>query len=173
MTSKLWIAGAGVATAVAIYLYFNPNKTCPSSEPCPAQDPCPTCETCTECQTCDTCISCPTCPDLPACPTCPDCPTLPVTPTPPSGLRDPTIGDFSFTEVVADNLPQSCEGWAMAACPGTGAYFDYDVTAINSNPVLAGRYQVTSCFTDSYLGTHGGCSYCIMVRVVVSRIPGT
>jgi hypothetical protein len=199
MASKWWIAGAGAAVIAAIYFA---TRSCPESATTvyfPETPDCPTPETCTECPTCDTCTSCPTCPECPAAGTdctpgqqecseghlyacnngywvdqgedsiCPSPIVPPVTP----GLRDPAIGDFAFSEVVADNLPHSCEGWAMAACPGSGAYFDYDVAQINSNPVLMGRYQVTSCYTDNQLGTHGGCSYCIMAHLVVTRIPGT
>jgi len=79
----------------------------------------------------------------------------------------PTIGWFSFTEVVADNLPTSCEGWATAWCPGANTQWDYDHMILDAGG-LSGNYSVTDCVYGAN-GSHGGCSYCKMVKVIVTQ----
>ena len=61
-----------------------------------------------------------------------------------------TPSGFPFTEVVLNELPQRIQGWAQAWCSGT---YDYECEP---------GYVRKSC-EPGETGTHGGCSYCLMV----------
>jgi len=63
------------------------------------------------------------------------------------------IGEFRFTEIVENHLPEYIIGWAMAACSGQYNY------------VPPAGYKRTSCERTYELGTHGGCPDCIMSKV--------
>jgi hypothetical protein len=58
--------------------------------------------------------------------------------------------DFGFSEVSADHLPESIEGWNTLTCGGVWA------------AKCPSGYVRTSCKIDPYLGTHGGCPDCYM-----------
>ncbi|MDD5569495.1 MAG: hypothetical protein PHG23_03750, partial [Candidatus Pacebacteria bacterium] len=68
---------------------------------------------------------------------------------------------FSATEVESfegiASSPAKAVFWAEATCPNQGVY---------AYPMPSG-YSLVSCSTDSVLGTHGGCSVCLMSRIEV------
>lgn len=63
-----------------------------------------------------------------------------------------TAANFGFVTVETDNLPYSITGYAEATCGGAFPY------------VPPTGYMIKSC-TAAGLGTHGGCSYCLICRV--------
>jgi len=56
--------------------------------------------------------------------------------------------------------PDRVEFWAEAFCPNSGSRFDYTVPA---------GYTLTSCSSAYSLGTHGGCSCCVMSDIVLTK----
>ncbi len=71
---------------------------------------------------------------------------------------------FSSTEMVSytgsASSPDRVEFWAEATCPNSGSQFDYNVPL---------NYNLTSCTSSAPLGSHGGCSCCIMTKLVLTK----
>lgn len=59
---------------------------------------------------------------------------------------------FKMKEIEQNNLPHSITGYSEATCGGSFPY------------VPPAGYKIASC-EPAGLGTHGGCSYCLMCRV--------
>jgi len=75
-----------------------------------------------------------------------------------------TAKDFGGRELVEDRLPESITVWYAAACSG-----HYDIhTHVPTN--VKGRYGVAKCEMGP-LGSHGGCSYCLMCKTRWEPLP--
>jgi hypothetical protein len=72
---------------------------------------------------------------------------------------------FHATEIINNNLPRSIEFWTEAYCPSDGTNYDYIV------PLGFDLYYCDK--NDQEVGTHGGCSTCIMskIQLVKSYFP--
>jgi len=65
------------------------------------------------------------------------------------------------TEVIKEDLPQSAEFWIEAYCPDSETLYDYEIPE--------GYIKENVVCEYGGIGSHGGCSTCIMSKIKLSR----